>query len=67
MSFDEDDNSRSIKKVWRTRTTGKRKRGCPRKTWENSMADISKARNVTLNEASKKVQNKKERVRFVRE
>ena len=47
------------------RMTGKRKGGHPRKTWENSMVDILKEKNVTWNEASKKVRNKKELAKFV--
>ena len=51
-------NNNSIaKKVWRARRIRKRKRGCPKKTLDNS-------KNVTWNEASKKMRNKKERAKF---
>ena len=53
-------NSKSVKKVWQARMTGKRKRGRLRKTWENSIADNLKEKNVTWNGANKKVRNKKE-------
>ena len=55
----------TVKKVWLAIMTGKRKRGCPRKTWENSIADIFREKNVTRNEASKKVRNRKELPKFV--
>ena len=60
-------NSRPVKKVWLTRITEKKKRGRQRKTWENSVADILTERNVTWNEASKKVRNRNEWARFVHE
>ena len=43
--------------------TGKRNRGRPRKTWESSIRE----KNVTWNEASKKVRNRKEWAKFVYE
>jgi len=45
----------------------KRKRGRTRKIWKNSIADILKEKNVTWNEASNKVRNKKEWAKFVHE
>ena len=60
-------DSRAVRKVWQASTTGKRKRGRPRKTWEKSIADILKEKNVTWNGASKKVRNKKEWAKFVHE
>ena len=47
--------------------TKKRKRGRSRNTWENSIADILKEKNVTWNEASEKVRSKKERAKLVHE
>ena len=51
---------RFVKKVWQARMTGKRKKGRPRKTCTNSIADILKEKNFTWNEANKKVRNRKE-------
>ena len=37
-----------------------KKKGCRKKTWENTISNILKEKSVTLNEANKKVRNKKE-------
>ena len=60
-------DSRPVTKVWQTRMTGKRKKGRPRKTWTNSISDILKEKNVTWNEANKKVRKRKEWAKFVYE
>ena len=39
-------DSRPVKKVWQARMTGKRKRGRPRKTWTNSIANILKEKKM---------------------
>ena len=59
-------NSRPVKKVWQARMTRKKKRGRTRKTWENSIGDILTVKNVTWNEASKKLWDMKEWAKFVR-
>ena len=56
-------DSRLVKKVWHARMT-ERKRGRPRKTSKNSVADILREKNVTWNGVSKKVRNRKKWAKF---
>ena len=44
-----------------------KKRGRPRKTQENSVADILKEKNITRNEINEKERNRKERTKIVHE
>ena len=60
-------NSKHVKKVLQTRMTEKWRRSRPTKTWEHSIEDILREKHVTWNEASKKMQNRKERAKFVDE
>ena len=60
-------NSGLVKNVWQARMIRKRKRGSPRKIWENLIADILRETNVTCNEASKKVRNRREWANFAHE
>ena len=41
-------NGRPVKKIRQAKMTGKNKRGRPRKTWENTIADILKEKKCYL-------------------
>ena len=61
-------NIRPIKNVQWVKVTGKKKRGRLRKIWEDTTAGILKEENVIMwNEPSEKMQNEKERTKFVHE
>ena len=51
-------NSRPVKRVWQGKMTGKghmKRMTGPKKTWENSVADTLKEKNVTGSEINKKM------------
>lgn len=57
--------NRQVKRVWLARTTDKKTRGRPRKTWDNTVAECLKKRGKTWNEGTKLAKNKKEWTKFI--
>lgn len=56
---------RPVKKVWRAKTQRNRRRGRPRKTWDDTMAEILANRGKTWKEATVMAQNRNEWKQFV--
>lgn len=56
---------RQVKKVWMARVIKKQGRGRPRKTWDNTVAELLLKRNLTWTEARAKARNKSEWARLV--
>ena len=54
------EDSRQVKAVWLARVPGRQRRGRPRKTWDGTMAEILKGRNLTWREAQAITGNKRE-------
>lgn len=51
--------SNQVKTIWETKMTGKRPRGRPNKTWNDSITQILRKQNITWKEATKLAKNRK--------
>lgn len=58
-------DTRTVKRVWQTKTDGKRRRGRPRLTWDGSVGKILADRGVSWNQAAVMARNKKDWCKFV--
>lgn len=59
------DEKRPVKRIWQAKTVGRRRRGRPKKTWENTIADILSERGTAWKEAINKARDRKEWRKFV--
>lgn len=60
-------NKRPVKIIWEARSNNKRKRGRPRKTWNQGIAKILERRGKTWDQARTMAKNKKAWAKFVHE
>lgn len=61
------DNTRQVKKIWEAKKIGKNRRGRPRKTWNNSVAEILKSKGKSWKEARILAGDRKKWRNFVEE
>ena len=60
-------NKRPVKAIWEARSNNKRKRGRPKKTWNQEIAEILERRGKTWHQAITMAKNKKEWAKFIYE
>lgn len=58
-------DKRQVKTIWQTKATGTRRRGRPRKTWNDEVAAILKKKNTNWAQARRMATDKKEWTKFV--
>lgn len=58
-------NERPVKSIWEARIQRSKKRGRPRKTWNDEVATILKKKEITWTAATRMAKNKKEWTHFV--
>ena len=57
--------NRTPKQIWEARISGNRRRGRPRKSWDNIVTDIFKKRKITYKDARESATNKKKWAQLV--